>query len=133
MDKKKQPKLPGPAAAEKADNAPSEEDEESYEEVPRHRAAETIKERERADLLPVKVNGELVYRRDAKTDNIDLPPVRIYHQRLQTHPKHLPIGYHMQANAEFACACFCFPTLTSCGSALASVAYSEGNTDIPCG
>ena len=90
MDKKKQPKLPGPAAAEKADNAPSEEDEESYEEVPRHRAAETIKERERADLLPVKVNGELVYRRDAKTDNIDLSRVRIYHQRLQTHPKHLP-------------------------------------------
>ena len=73
MDKKKQPKLPAPAAAEQPDKAQSETDEESYEQVPRHRATETVKERERADLLPVKVNGELVYRRDAKTGDEPLP------------------------------------------------------------
>ena len=78
IDKKKQPKLPAPAATEKADKAPSE-DEESYEQLPRHKAAETVKERERADLLPVKVNGELVYRRDAKTDDQVLPPVSSSH------------------------------------------------------
>ncbi len=71
VDKKKQPKLPAPPAADKAPT----EDEESYEQAPRHKAAETVKERERADLLPVKVNGELVYRRDAKTDDQALPPV----------------------------------------------------------
>ena len=75
MDKNKQPKLPAPAAADKADNVPSEEDEEAYEQVPRQKAAETVKERERADLLPVKLNGELVYRRDAKTGDSDLPAV----------------------------------------------------------
>ncbi len=47
--------------------------------MPRHKAAETVKERERADLLPVKVNGELVYRRDAKTDDQALPPVSSSH------------------------------------------------------
>ena len=47
--------------------------------MPRHKAAETVKERERADLLPVKVNGELVYRRDAKTDDQALPPVSASH------------------------------------------------------
>ena len=78
MDKKKQPKLPAPAAAEPPDKAQAEEDEESYEQLPRHRATETVKERERADLLPVKVNGELVYQRDAKTGDVPLPAVRSF-------------------------------------------------------
>ena len=75
VDKKKQPKLPAPAAAEQPDKAQSEEDEETYEQIPRHRATETVKERERADLLPVKVNGELVYQRDAKMGVRPLPAV----------------------------------------------------------
>ncbi len=78
VDKKKQPKLPAPAAAEQLDKAQSEKDEELYEQVPRHRATETVKERERADLLPVKVNGELVYQRDAKTGDRPLPAVRSF-------------------------------------------------------
>ncbi len=55
--------------------ADSDEDEEAYEQAPRQKAAETVKERTRADLLPVKVDGELVYRRDARPDDRALPQV----------------------------------------------------------
>ena len=76
MDKKKQPKVPAQLPADKPETCHSEDNEELYEQAPRQKTAETVKERERADLLPVKVNGELVYRRDAKTEHQSLPAVR---------------------------------------------------------
>ena len=76
MDKKRQPKLPAQLPADKPETGHSEYEEEFYEQAPRQKTAETVKERERADLLPVKVDGELVYRRDAKTEHQSLPAVR---------------------------------------------------------
>ena len=75
-DKKKQPKFPAqPLVTSVSKQADSDEDEEAYEQAPRQKAAETVKERTRADLLPVKVDGELVYRRDARPDDRALPQV----------------------------------------------------------
>lgn len=111
MDKKRQPKLPAQLPASKPETCHSEDNEESYEQAPRQKTAETVKEREHADLLPVKVNGELVYRRDAKTEHQSLPAVRTVtlshlHALSSGNGHNAKIVWGLCANMAFMPVCF---------------------------